>query len=128
MHRGTGRLSEREAIQLVEQVMAQHGWEPPATDNATTPAEDYRTGGNREPPPPRPGAAGEGSGKGVRATTQNLAQLMAQLEAENPGDRENSLYASVELSLRRLPEAVRERVKRLAVVHGGGQPLSPGGR
>jgi hypothetical protein len=34
-----GRLSEREAIQLVEQVMAQHGWEPPATDNATTPAE-----------------------------------------------------------------------------------------
>jgi isopentenyl phosphate kinase len=45
---------------------------------------------------------------------------MAQLEAENPGDRENSLYASVELSLRRLPEEVRERVKRLAVVHGGG--------
>jgi hypothetical protein len=39
MHRGTGRLREREAVQLVEQVMAQHGWEPPATDNATTPAE-----------------------------------------------------------------------------------------
>jgi tetratricopeptide (TPR) repeat protein len=52
-------------------------------------------------------------------TTQRLTQLMAQLEAENPGDRENSLYASVELSLRRLPEAVRERVQRLAVVHGG---------
>jgi hypothetical protein len=34
-----GRLSEVEAVQLVEQVMAQHGWEPPATDNATTPAE-----------------------------------------------------------------------------------------
>jgi hypothetical protein len=45
----------------------------------------------------------------VRATTQRLTQLMAQLEAENPGDRENSLYASVELSLRRLPEEVRER-------------------
>ena len=28
---------------------------------------------------------------------------MAKLEAENTGDRENSLYASVELSLRRLP-------------------------
>jgi hypothetical protein len=45
---------------------------------------------------------------------------MAQLEAENPGDRENSLYASVELSLRRLPDEVRERVQRLAVLHGGG--------
>jgi hypothetical protein len=59
-----GRLREVEAVQLVEQVMAQHGWEPPATDNATTPAGDYGTGGNREPPPPRPGAAGEGSGEG----------------------------------------------------------------
>jgi tetratricopeptide (TPR) repeat protein len=45
---------------------------------------------------------------------------MAKLEAENKGDRENSLYASVELSLRRLPDEVRQRVNRLAVVHGGG--------
>jgi isopentenyl phosphate kinase len=49
---------------------------------------------------------------------------MAKLEAENPGDRENSLYASVELSLRRLPDEVRERVQRLAVVHGGGHLAS----
>jgi hypothetical protein len=34
-----GRLSQDEAIQLVEQVMAQHGWEPPVSDNATTPAD-----------------------------------------------------------------------------------------
>jgi hypothetical protein len=39
MHRGAGSAERTEAIQLVEQVMAQHGWEPPATDNATTPAE-----------------------------------------------------------------------------------------
>jgi tetratricopeptide (TPR) repeat protein len=58
---------------------------------------------------------------GVRATTQTVAALMAKLERENAGDRENSLYASVELSLRRLPEEFRERVNRLAVVHGGGQ-------
>ena len=45
---------------------------------------------------------------------------MAKLEAQNEGDRENSLYASVELSLRRLPSDVREQVNRLAVFHGGG--------
>lgn len=82
-----GRLSEHEAIELVERVMAQNGWEPPVTDNATT---------------------------------QNMARLLAKLEAQNPGNRENSLYASVELSLRRLPPKVRELVNRLAVFHGGG--------
>jgi tetratricopeptide (TPR) repeat protein len=56
----------------------------------------------------------------VRATTANVAALMAKLEAQNKGDRENSLYASVELSLRRLPPATRERVNRLAVFHDGG--------
>jgi hypothetical protein len=102
MHRALGRLSEVEAVQLVEQVMAQHGWEPPATDNATTPAEitELVETVNRHP------RALVLLAREVRRgalTTQRLTQLMAQLEAENPGDRENSLYASVELSLRRLP-------------------------
>ncbi|MCI5132446.1 MAG: tetratricopeptide repeat protein, partial [Candidatus Electrothrix sp. EH2] len=57
---------------------------------------------------------------GVRVTAASAAGLMARLEAANPGDRENSLYASVELSLRRLPLDVRERIKGLAVFHGGG--------
>ena len=57
--------------------------------------------------------------RGVRATTADLRGLMAELERKHPGDRENSLYASVELSLRRLPAATRERVKVLGVCHGG---------
>ncbi|MCI5136072.1 MAG: tetratricopeptide repeat protein, partial [Candidatus Electrothrix sp. AW2] len=57
---------------------------------------------------------------GVRVTAQSAAELMARLEAKNPHDRENSLYASVELSLRRLPLEMRERIKGLAVFHGGG--------
>ena len=40
---------------------------------------------------------------------------MAELERRNPGSRQNSLYASVELSLRRLPAKVREVIKALAV-------------
>ena len=101
--------------------MAQHGWEPPASDNATTPEEmtELVETVNRHPRAlvllAREVAAG------VRATTENVAKLMAKLEAQNPDDRENSLYASVELSLRRLPPEVRERVNRLAVFHGGGQ-------
>jgi tetratricopeptide (TPR) repeat protein len=114
------RLSETEAIQLVERVMAEHGWEPPKTDNAATPEEvaELVESVNRHPRAlvllAREAAAG------VRATTENLTRLMEKLEAQNRGDRENSLYASVELSLRRLPAEVREQVNRLAVFHGGG--------
>jgi tetratricopeptide (TPR) repeat protein len=46
---------------------------------------------------------------------------MAELHAQYPDDRERSLYASVELSLRRLPEDVRQAVDLLAVFHGGVQ-------
>ena len=63
--------------------------------------------------------AREVKASGVRSTTDNLRQLMARLEKEHPGERENSLYASVELSLRRLPPDLREQVKALAVFHGG---------
>ncbi|MCB0176465.1 MAG: tetratricopeptide repeat protein, partial [Anaerolineae bacterium] len=119
-----GRLSEAEAIRLVERVMAQHGWEPPATDNAATPEEvtELVETVNRHPRA-LVLLAREVASKvtgGVRATTRNLAGLMAKLEAQNQGDRENSLYASVELSLRRLPPEMREQVNRLAVFHGGG--------
>jgi len=50
---------------------------------------------------------------GVRATTENLHQLMAELHARHPDDREKSLYASVELSLRRLPHELREQARML---------------
>jgi tetratricopeptide (TPR) repeat protein len=116
-----GRLSEGEAVQLVEQVMAQQSWAPPATDNATTPAEITELVDTVNRHPRALVLLAREVRTGVSLTTQRLTQLMTKLEAENPGDRENSLYASVELSLRRLPEAVRAQVQRLAVVHGGGQ-------
>jgi tetratricopeptide (TPR) repeat protein len=56
---------------------------------------------------------------GVDQTGDALNQLMAELHAQYPDDRERSLYASVELSLRRLPENVRHAVDLLAVFHGG---------
>ena len=64
--------------------------------------------------------------RGVAATQVNLVELMeemqqkvAQLPADDPRRREQSLFASVELSLRRLSAANRERARLLGVFHGG---------
>jgi len=66
--------------------------------------------------------------RGVAATQAALVELMekmeqqvAQLPADDPRRREQSLFASVELSLRRLSAANRERVRVLGVFHGGVQ-------
>ncbi|MBT3389954.1 MAG: tetratricopeptide repeat protein [Chloroflexi bacterium] len=115
-----GSLHKNEAIELVERVMAQHGWQPPASDDARTPAEIENLVDAVNCHPRALVLLAREVRDGVAYTTQEIAALMAKLEAANQGDRENSLYASVELSLRRLPDEVRQRVNRLAVFHGGG--------
>jgi tetratricopeptide (TPR) repeat protein len=64
--------------------------------------------------------------RGVAATQAALVELMqqmqrqvAQLPADDPRRREQSLFASVELSLRRLSAANRERARVLGVFQGG---------
>jgi tetratricopeptide (TPR) repeat protein len=64
--------------------------------------------------------------RGVATTQVELVDLMEQMQrqvadlpAEDPRRREQSLFASVELSLRRLSAANRERVRLLGVFHGG---------
>jgi tetratricopeptide (TPR) repeat protein len=64
--------------------------------------------------------------RGVTATQAALVELMeqmqqqvAQLPADDPRRREQSLFASVELSLRRLSAANRELAQVLGVFHGG---------
>ena len=48
----------------------------------------------------------------------DLANLMAEMDRRFPGQRERSLLASVELSLRRLPPALRERAQVLGLFQG----------
>lgn len=55
---------------------------------------------------------------GVEATRASLVELMTEMQKRFPGSREQSVFASVELSLRRLSEANRERVRVLGVFHG----------
>ncbi|WP_295884787.1 tetratricopeptide repeat protein [uncultured Thiohalocapsa sp.] len=63
--------------------------------------------------------------QGVEATRAALTDLMADMARRfptgHPQAREQSVFAGVELSLRRLSEANRERVRVLGVFHGGVQ-------
>jgi tetratricopeptide (TPR) repeat protein len=115
-----GALSREDAIKLVGEVMKQEGLTPKAEDPGSDPQEitDLVEAVNRHARA-LVLLAREVARRGVRATTHQLHHLMAELDRKYPGERENSLYASVELSLRRLPVEVREQIKALGVFHGG---------
>ncbi len=57
---------------------------------------------------------------GVRRTTEGLRELIVTMAERFPDDRERSLFASVELSLRRLPQETRKKLRRIGVFQGGG--------
>jgi len=65
--------------------------------------------------------------KGVKNATANMSSLMQSLAERYPDDRDRSLYASVELSLSRLPDDVRKLIRPLAVFQSGGSLLLVGG-
>ncbi|HEW97616.1 MAG: hypothetical protein DRR16_24425 [Candidatus Parabeggiatoa sp. nov. 3] len=115
-----GALSKSEAIELVREVMRQEGRTPKESDPGTTPQEIKDL---VEAVHCHARAlvllAREVSRRGVCATTETLQHIMADLHQKYPDDRENSLYASVELSLRRLSPETREKIRGLAVCHGG---------
>ena len=115
-----GRLPKSEAIELVGKVLRRQGITPAGDDE----------GDNEEEVEALVEAVGaharslvlvarEVGASGVRQATEQLSEIMASLAAKHPDDRERSLFASVELSLRRLPEETREKVPGLAVLHGG---------
>jgi len=56
--------------------------------------------------------------RGVEATHASLIDLMAEMDQRFPGSRERSVYASVELSLRRMSAANHDRVRVLGLFHG----------
>jgi len=57
--------------------------------------------------------------RGVKATRESLVELMAEMEKRFPGSREQSVFASVELSLQRMSEVNRDKARVLGVFHGG---------
>ncbi len=119
-HVELGALSRNDAIELVSHVLKREGLEPTPADPGSTPQEiEDLVEAVRCHARALVLLAPELARRGVRATTTDLQQLMLDLDRKYPADRERSLYASVELSLRRLRKELREQVKILAVFHGG---------
>lgn len=115
-----GALDRVDAIALVSEVMKQEGLEPKAQDSGGTPKEiEELVDAVNCHARALELLARELARQGVRATTENLHRLMEEQSRRYPDDRQNSLYASIELSLRRLPPEMREQAKALAVFHGG---------
>jgi AAA ATPase domain len=115
-----GALSQADAVALVSQVMAQEGVTPHPSDPGSTPQDiiDLVEAVGRHPRA-LVLLAREVARRGVRATTATVRELMTALHARYPDDREQSLYVSVELSLRRLAPEVRAQLQPLAVFQGG---------
>lgn len=113
-------LAPGDAIDLVREVLTQHG-AAPKTDPDGTPAPHVRelVEAVRCHPRALVLVARELASRSLRRTTADLRQILADLDARHPGDRENSLYASVELSLRRLSPPTRAALTPLAVCEGG---------
>ncbi len=121
-----GRLVElsallpSDAVDLVREVLTHLGKPPPHGDAGRTPTDLIDL---VESVDCHPRAlvllAREVAQRGVRAATADLTRLMADLDQKHPGDRENSLYASVELSLRKLSAKHRQAITQLAVCQGG---------
>ncbi len=115
-----GRLTKGDAVELVQRAM---------TASGITPKEDERGGAQPEVEALVEAVNGHARGLvllapyigqfGVGQTTERLGQLMAELDRKYPNERERSLFASVELSLRRLSPNIREKIPPLGVFQGG---------
>ena len=116
-----GALSQSDAKALVLQVMNNQGLDLRHDDLGNDPAEVNAlvdaVGGHARA---LVLLARELVVKGVTATTENVRGVMQDLHTRHPGERELSLFASVELSLRHLSGEVRAEINGLAVFHDGG--------
>jgi len=91
--------------------LAQQGKTPQALEDVLTSLIDAVRGHARSLVLLGPNIAG----RGIEATREAIAREMVELEKRHPGDRENSLLASVRISLDRLDEATRKKIAPLCV-------------
>ncbi|MFO0758973.1 MAG: CHAT domain-containing protein [Byssovorax sp.] len=56
--------------------------------------------------------------KGAKVVAEDMKGMMVELEKRYPDKREQSLIASVRMSLKKLPEGMREKIRGLAVFQG----------
>lgn len=116
--RELARLDRDDAVKLVERVVNEGAATAGVVDAARAQIEDLVEAVNGHA---RTLALLAPSLKrsGVAATREVLVDLMVEMERRFPGNREQSLFASVELSLRRLSTENRHRARVLGLFHGG---------
>lgn len=119
-------LSPDDAKTLVMQVMHNTGLNPTHSEHDDTPKQ---VNALVETVGCHPRAlvllARELAQTGAEATAENIRQIMHQLHKRYPDQRELSLFASVEQSLRHLTPDVQKQIAGLAVFHGGGCIFAP---
>jgi tetratricopeptide (TPR) repeat protein len=112
------RLSREDAVALVERVLGQGdggaGQASPARDEAIGDLVEAVHGHARTLTLLAPSLRAQG----VEKTRESLTSLMDEMERAFPGNREKSLFASVELSLRRMSPENQQRARVLGVFHG----------
>ena len=112
-----GRLAKDDAVAMVGRVLGELGLDPEEAEDDDD-VEALVDAVNRHARS-LVLLAREVGASGVRGATERMSELMEAMQERYPDDRERSLYASVELSLRRLPSGMRERIRGLGVFHGG---------
>jgi tetratricopeptide (TPR) repeat protein len=114
------RLHQEDAIQLVHQAMRAAGLEPKEDDTRLAQPEVEALVESVNCHARSLVLLAPYIGEfGVQRTTENLGRLMAELHKKYPNERERSLFASLELSLRRLPQEMRQKIKPLGLFQGG---------
>ena len=122
-----GRLDRDEAVQFIERVLegsegvsvaGQRGAARLDTDAATREAIEALIEAVQGHARTLSLLAPHVQAEGVEQTRVQLTGLMQRMHADYPDSREQSLFASVELSLGRLSAVNRERVEVLGVFHG----------
>jgi tetratricopeptide (TPR) repeat protein len=111
-----GGLSRWEAIELVGEICRREGIRPEAATEEDLGALVDAVSGHPRSLVLLPPLLKE---QGVAGVTERLHELMAELEAKYPGQREKSLFASLKLSLDRLPKWVREKLPPLGLLRVG---------
>lgn len=110
-------LGAREGLELLKRVLRVKGLEPLKAEEDKAAVERLvgEVGGHARSLVLLGALVAE---KGVQAVADDVHGMMEELEARYPDQRERSLIASVNLSLRRLPEGTRGKIIGLAVFRG----------
>lgn len=113
------QLDREDAVKLVERVLNAAGGDPGASSDAAREEIEQLVDAVHCHARTLALLAPALRSGGVDATRTSLVELMGEMEKKFPGSREKSVFASVELSLRRLSESNRDKAQVLGVFQGG---------